>query len=82
MKFLAESLATSRCSINISCLNFIQENPTFPAIVACVLVILVRQGSGGESDIDWESDVGWESELTGLVVEGFFGVFYRKDCLP
>lgn len=39
-------------------------------------MILVRQGSGGEGD------VGWESELTGLVVEGFFGVFYTKDCLP
>lgn len=42
---------------------------------------LGRQGSQGESDVGWESDIGWESELTGLVVEGFLGVFYREDCL-
>lgn len=56
----------------------LQEKPPFPAIVACILVILVKWGSGGRTRLGWEND---NRTLTGLVAEDFLGILYRRDCL-
>lgn len=46
--------------------------------VVCILVILVSGGPEGRAALTGRVITGTS---TGLMVEGFFRVFYRKHCL-
>lgn len=60
----------------LAAIILLQEKPPFPAIVVCILVNLMRQGSGGKSGLGGESGPwdphrpGGSGLLRGILQEG------------
>lgn len=61
---------------DVSCFHLTIGKASTSCIVALILVILVKWGSGGRSSLAGREMTG---TLTGLAVEGFLGILYRKD---